>query len=222
MISPRHASSSGFTLIELLVVISIIALLIGILLPTLGAARCAAQNAQCLSHMRQIGQAVVMYTSDYKNQLPDNNSDGSGDHTGGFRPYTNTGWGTGIWVCPRHERFQDGWTSSYGYNWQYLFEPGPDYPHTGWDGFGNPGIDFDTLQRPSQTIWFVDHDAPPGHASLWTYLQRPGDNTPIDGFGRVARRHSDRAHVLYADGHVASGPEELDDPAFEAELWDPR
>ncbi len=57
-------SGAGFTLIELLVVISIIALLVGILLPALGAARQSAQSLVCLSNCRQIGTASTTYTAD--------------------------------------------------------------------------------------------------------------------------------------------------------------
>lgn len=58
------AKHKGFTLIELLVVISIIALLVGILLPALGAAREAAKTMSCLSNERQIGVMHMIYATD--------------------------------------------------------------------------------------------------------------------------------------------------------------
>ncbi len=61
----------GFTLIELLVVISIIALLVGILLPALGAARKTAINIKCLSNHRQIAIGLMSYQNDKKDRFPD-------------------------------------------------------------------------------------------------------------------------------------------------------
>lgn len=61
----------AFTLVELLVVIAIIAVLIGILLPTLGRARFRAQLTACQNQVRQIMVAVVNYCNDNKGFLPE-------------------------------------------------------------------------------------------------------------------------------------------------------
>jgi prepilin-type N-terminal cleavage/methylation domain-containing protein/prepilin-type processing-associated H-X9-DG protein len=69
--------SSGFTLVELLVVIGIIALLISILLPALNKARQSGTSVQCESNLRQMGQAIVMYTGDFQGSLPPGYFDGA-------------------------------------------------------------------------------------------------------------------------------------------------
>lgn len=109
----RHRPA-GFTLVELLVVIGIIALLLSILLPVLGKAKEAANSAKCLSNMRQIGVAVVLYTNDNNNKwLPPYKG---AEKTPTYTPSGSPGWSgpffftflsgrylkedPKVWVCP--------------------------------------------------------------------------------------------------------------------------
>lgn len=86
-------SRVGFTLVELLVVISIIALLIAILLPTLSGAREAARASVCASRLKQIGIAYVLYAQDYQEYI--------NPTTIQSRQY----WDGAISSRPWHERF---------------------------------------------------------------------------------------------------------------------
>ncbi|MGE5609245.1 MAG: type II secretion system protein [Bacillota bacterium] len=61
---------SAFTLVELLVVISVIALLVAIILPSLKAARRAARTVYCANNLRQLATALLCYASENNNRFP--------------------------------------------------------------------------------------------------------------------------------------------------------
>jgi prepilin-type N-terminal cleavage/methylation domain-containing protein/prepilin-type processing-associated H-X9-DG protein len=121
---------SGFTLIELLVVISIIAVLLAVLIPSLSKAREKVKDTSCRSNLKNIGLAVTMYLNDYDRKIPNTGSanqllwfDAAGNV---YRPNNATGstyWGiwyydylgknTKIFGCPSLQRVPEGLIYSY-------------------------------------------------------------------------------------------------------------
>jgi prepilin-type N-terminal cleavage/methylation domain-containing protein len=87
---PARRRVPGFTLIELLVVIAIIAILAGMLLPTLHRAKESGRRVHCTSNLRQIGLGIQMYRQDQNDRPPlyltNPGSDTSG-FAGGNMPY---------------------------------------------------------------------------------------------------------------------------------------
>src|SRR5688500_2949003 len=62
--------SRAFTLVELLVVIGVIALLVSIILPSLASARRSSNSVKCLSNLRQLGNAFMLYSNESKGFWP--------------------------------------------------------------------------------------------------------------------------------------------------------
>lgn len=108
----------AFTLIELLVVISIIAILVAILLPALGAARETAIQAQCLSNIRGITQATHMYQADHTQYY---------DYGWDLRPDSQQGTAVG-------NRYH---TKTYA---RYLGIPDTAAEQTAWEGWHCPDM----------------------------------------------------------------------------------
>lgn len=109
VISPRTGSRPAFTLVELLVVVSIIALLISILLPSLRKAREQAKQTVCASHLHSFGRGFFAYAADQNDYLcsgsfdPDvaNGRDGPVDRVGWVADLVNAKLGfPATMLCP--------------------------------------------------------------------------------------------------------------------------
>ena len=115
-----NKQKNAFTLIELLVVVSIIALLVSILIPSIAKAKKQAEASVCLSNLRQIGFAANFYAADNEEFIPRGDWDASGDITWFelFMPYLGQqdAKASGdyrqveIYFCPSYP------TTGFGYN----------------------------------------------------------------------------------------------------------
>ena len=167
----------GFTLLELLVVIAIISLLAALLFPVFWTAREKARQISCASNLRQLGIAILQYSSDYDEQLP------SGSFQYSVVPTTcggatvdlpdGEGWASqiypyvkaaGAYVCP-DDTFEalSGTRAinsvtyatnavSYAYNYNLSQASSGPWCSTGASTIGGPPLIISRLNSPSQTV----------------------------------------------------------------------
>jgi prepilin-type N-terminal cleavage/methylation domain-containing protein len=203
----------GFTLVELLVVIGVIATLLGLMLPALGAARESGRAVVCLSNLRQAGAACRMWAQEH----------------GGEGPNIGWPWGSvpnwalvvqdvagrdgyspeSVLVCPEHQsRTAQELTRTYAMN--ATGQAGQPGDARSFDSPENPGRHrFDLIRRPSETPLLMDSAASPTEPGL----PPPSRTYSVIDFrqtdhveDRLARIHADdrRFHVARFDGSAGA------------------
>lgn len=222
----KQSFRQAFTLIELLVVIAIIVILSAILFPVFARARENARRASCMSNLKQIGLAVMMYTQDFDEAYPysriaiapDANTPGGNWFSDGYQawqqvlyPYTKN---MQAYVCPSGgtQYSAKPFQGSYGANGMVMRDA-QWYP---------AAIKLATIQAPATTYLIMDagnYNMTPGtHVGMaagttatWSYyLPGAGDAGDVtcgqaDAFFKSdcqSGRHLAGINMVFADGHV--------------------
>ncbi len=178
--------STAFTLIELLVVISIIALLVGLILPALSAARETARSIQCASNIRQVDLAAEIYADQSQDYYPTYLGDGI------YMPKRLDAIASlnNAWVCPSSTYPMDhfdgtagDWSVSYGGNLLLMEQ-------------NYLAVRRADVAKPAATVAFAENSFYGYTGGCVVHPNHP--NTPMPFY-----RHQDICNVAFGDSHVS-------------------
>ncbi|MEA2735056.1 MAG: hypothetical protein QOE14_1507 [Humisphaera sp.] len=223
----------AFTLVELLVVIGVIAILLGVLLPTIGAARAHGRAVACLSNLRQITTAALMYAQEnkwYVSYVQHTPPKQSIDRKELLYPYLRQGKTNSdnavnqVWHCPSNERVTE--EASYGFNTNLN------------------GQRLNKIRRWSETVAICDgglkENPYPGAPGLSTHMWPPSATDPKGTACRPnhLRHPKQTISIGFVDGHgermpmkppfypdivgkwVGNDVTDANDPNYKDLMWD--
>ncbi|MGC8785277.1 MAG: DUF1559 domain-containing protein [Armatimonadota bacterium] len=188
----------AFTLIELLVVIAIIAILAAILFPVFARAREKARQTSCLSNMKQMGTASMMYVQDYDERFPLSyylsvNSQAQPcafTFLAAVEPYVKN---RQIYQCPSEPK-----AMNIDDAFRNIGLPGGECGGFTWASYNfnyaltNIGVAVASIEYPTETAVASDGNlAAQQNACAWNLFDSP-----------VQARHNDIVNACYADGHA--------------------
>ena len=228
----KPGKPAAFTLIELLVVIAIIAILAALLLPALSRAKERGKRIVCLAHLKQIGEAALVYATDYGDFVPPAGRnlypvqiDSTDPSFAVWRnlqvPIDQTN-GSSVWTCPNRPGFPK-WAGTqvvigYQYyggitNWINAIDQGPSAsPVKTTLSKHSWCLAADLLAQPSGNLWNYPGTDSDTAASGWSYLSAHKGNGvyPIGG------------NEVFIDGHaqwIKTGNTALNTPWRDYHSW---